>query len=352
MDILEEFGVEVSDYKFLTASDNRKEKFSYRMYMKLAFQNLREYKHFITLLKEKVRPEVLAMIDPTSLMLRTPGSYKDQHQAKWMTPCSIEEAVLSYTDNCDMIDPQAPDDEHEPQFDELTTGLIKDAVALIATHPAVQGNYYYTGINKGFLCLKRIKPSHCGICDRVHDVSDAFATIYHGNVHLRCFRDDTKGSVFLGFIGEAEPIKFRWADAKALMNAQDRLKDNGMSSKEKSEMSNDNNKLFAEAKKAAYENEAVLKRDTYIFDDFVYIHGKTFPTNNEIMVYIKQTMNKILQGGNLYYITKSEWMDSKHFTELNGAPLRPRSPDEITYSTMNPKFKADEPISEKNEMIT
>ena len=80
----------------------------------------------------------------------------------------------------------------------------------------------------------------------------------------------------------------------------------------------------------------------------IYINGKIFPTNDGIMVYIKQTMNKILQGGNSYYITKSEWMDSKHFTELNGPPFRPRSPDEITYSTMNPKFKADDPISDKN----
>jgi hypothetical protein len=77
---------------------------------------MREYKHFITLLKDRVRPEVLPMIDPTSFMLRTPGSYKDQHPAKWMSPCSIEEAILSYTDNCDPIDPQAPEEEAETRF--------------------------------------------------------------------------------------------------------------------------------------------------------------------------------------------------------------------------------------------
>jgi hypothetical protein len=40
-DILEDCGVEMTDYKFLTASDNRKEKYSYRMYLKLAFANMR-----------------------------------------------------------------------------------------------------------------------------------------------------------------------------------------------------------------------------------------------------------------------------------------------------------------------
>jgi hypothetical protein len=119
-----------------------------------------------------------------------------------------------------------------------------------------------------------------------------------------------------------------------------------MSNKEKTGMCNEQKTMSDEAKKAAFEKEAVLKRDTNIFDDFVYIHGKTFPGNDEIMVYIKQTMNKILQGDNSYYITKSEWMNSKHFTELNGPPLRPKSPDEITYSIMQPKFKTDDPMSD------
>jgi hypothetical protein len=216
-DILEEGGVEMSAYKSLSASDNRKEKHSYRMYLKLAFENMREHKHFITLLKERVRPEILPMIDPIALMLRTPGSYKDNHQAKWMTPCSIIESILPYTDNCDMIEPQAPEEAPETKFDKLTAGSTNKAVALIATHPAIQGNYYYNGENKGLLCLKRIQPSHCEICNRIHDASDAFVIIYRDNVHLRCYRDDTKGSIFLGFIGEEEPINFLWADVKALM---------------------------------------------------------------------------------------------------------------------------------------
>ena len=66
-DILEELEVEMSEYKFLTASDNRKEKFSYRMYLKLAFTSGRDYKHFIKLLKDHVRPEVLLMIEPQAV---------------------------------------------------------------------------------------------------------------------------------------------------------------------------------------------------------------------------------------------------------------------------------------------
>ena len=354
-DILEEFGIEMTEYKFLTASDNRREKYSYRMYLKLAFANMREYKHFISILKERVRPEVLPMIDPTSLMLRTPGSYKDQHQAKWMLPCSIEESILSYTDNCDLIDVQAEEEVAGPVFDELTVGLTNQAVALIATHPLIQGNYYYTGENKGLLCLKRIQPSHCEICDRVHDSSDAYVTIYHGNVHLRCYRDDTKGCIFLGFIGEAEPMKFRWADVKALMKAQDKLKETGMSAKEMQGLATEQKKLFAEAKKEAYKNEAeLIAIEKFYFTDFPKFHKKTLPNTKQVTRWIDQTIAKIMMGGNPLYITSDFWKGSKHFTEMSLLPCS-RMTDAYYVKVVNPRFDENAPMDEgkhaKNPMF-
>ena len=109
-DILEEqYGIEPSNYLMHEASDNREGKYSYRIYMKLAFANMAEYKHFITLLKADVKPVVLPMIDPTSLFLRTPGSWKDNHQCVWTTPgCSIEHALLSHTEDCDELPEIAP----------------------------------------------------------------------------------------------------------------------------------------------------------------------------------------------------------------------------------------------------
>ena len=351
-DVLEEFGVEMSEYKFLTASDNRKDKFSYRMYLKLAFENMREYKHFITLLKDKVRPEILPMIDPTSLMLRTPGSYKDQHMCKWMTPCAIDESILSYVDNCDMIEPQAPDQDQEIKYDELTTGLSNKAVALIATHPIIQGNFYYRGEDKGLLCLKRIQPSYCGICKRDHDNIDAYVTIHRGNVYLRCYRDDSKGYIFLGFIGEAEPMKFHWADVKNMMKAQEKLKETGMSNKEKIEMTNSNKQMFADAKKAAAENDKSLSAvDNFVFTDHKNFHEKTFTDETYVNKYIRQTIAKIAMGGNSLFITSDVWKGSKHFTELNGLPCSSTT-EAYTYSIINPKFDHEQPIDVKKNPLT
>ena len=349
-DILEEYGVEMSEYKFLTASDNRKEKFSYRMYLKLAFENMSEYKHFIKLLKEKVRPEVLPMIDSTSLMLRTPGSYKDTHVAKWMTPCAIEDSILSYTNNCDLIEPQAPEKDQEQKFDELTVGVTNKAVALIATHPLIQGNYYYTRENKGLLCLKRIQPSHCVICDRTHDASDAYVTISRDNVHLRCYRDDTKGSVFLGFIGEAEPMKFRWSDVKTIMKAQDKLKETGMSNKEKTEMAKEQKTLFEEAKKAALENEAALSVEKFYYSDFNMFHKKTFMNDAVFYNYVKTTIAKIVQGGNCLFITSDWWKDHLHYTELSSLPCSAIT-ESYWYEIINLDFDESEPVDKRNQMV-
>lgn len=352
-DILEEeYGIEVSDYKFMTASDNRKEKYSYRFYLKLMFANMREYKHFISLLSVRVRPEVLSMIDPTSLMLRTPGSFKDNHQAKWTAPTSIEESILSHTANCDSLDEIAPDEESEQTFDELTSKNIKDAVSVLSVHKSVMGNYACTGESKGFINLKRIQPSHCDICDRVHDISDAYATIDRGNVYLRCFRDTEKRSIFIGFIGEAEAIKFRWGDVRRAIQAQKKLSDSVMSTKEKTAIGRENKTLFDVVKKEAWDNSDTLKAVCkFVFTDFIKFHGKTLANDEQVERYIRQTISKIVMGGNSLYITSDVWKGSKHFTELSSPPCS-HGDDAYSYKTINKDFNPEQAIDDKkNPMV-
>lgn len=342
-DILEEYGIEMADYKFLTASDNRKEKYSYRMYLKLSFLNMIEYKHFITQLKERVRPEILPMIDPTSLMLRTPGSYKDNHMAKWTTPCCIEDSILSYTDNCDPIEPQAPEQKEET-FEVPSGDLTNKAVALLATHPLIQGNYYYTGEDKGLLNLKRIQPCLCTICDRVHDNIDAYAVIYRGNLYLKCFRDDTKKSIFLGFIGDVEPMKFRWADIKNMMKAQDKLKETGMSNKERADMSVEQQKLLDDVKKEAdaYEKE-LRKIEKYYYTDTPKFHKKTFNDKKEVLRWVEQAVAKIMMGGNSLFITSDFWKNTKHFTEMSMLPCS-RKTESYSITLINPDVDVNQPF--------
>ena len=60
---------------------------------------------------------------------------------------------------------------------------------------------------RAFYMLSADSPSHCTICDRVDDASDANVGLYPGNMHYRCYRADTKGSMFVWSVGKAEPYR-------------------------------------------------------------------------------------------------------------------------------------------------
>lgn len=355
-DILEtSYAVEPSDYMFLEASDNRPTKYSYRIYMKLAFSNIAEYKHFITLLKQEVRPDVVSMIDPTSLMLRTPESFKDEHRAKWITPdASFEDSILSYTENCDVLNKIAPEEEVILNND-ITGEEQKQAVARLSSHEYIMGNFCFTKSTGNLLSFARHQPSHCSICNRTHDKSDCYGYIVRGNVYIGCFRDDTKTSIYAGYIGdEIEPFIFKWFEIKNLMKAIESKSKIGLSNKEKIEISNEQTRLFASAKKEANINaEEFLKLGTnefgFVFDNFTQIHNKTFPNNEAIIEYLKQAVFKILQGGDSFYITKSTWKKTKHFTELKQSVFK--GDDAISYSIINPDFNTAEPVGQKNTML-
>ena len=260
-DILEEFyNIESCDYVQLSASDNRKGvKYSYRVYMKLAFANINEYKNFISIVQSEVKKEVLPMIDMTTLMLRTPGSYKDGHVCTWRTPgCTIEDALLDYTDNCDVLKAIAPEEEKELVVDPLTDDITKKAVGMLSAHVDIMGNFYYTETKNGFLQFKRTQPSHCNVCNRVHDNIDGYATIHRGHVYWRCFRTPKK-FVYIGFLEVPEVLKFRWADLKNMIKKYEKSKTLGLTIKERSAMANDQQKMLDEVKKSSLKNSLDLK---------------------------------------------------------------------------------------------
>jgi hypothetical protein len=358
-DVLDEhYGIESSDYVQITADDNRKSiKYSYRVYMKLAFANIREYRYFISLVQAEVKKEVLPMIDPTTLMLRTPGSYKDGHVCTWRTPeCTIEDALLDYTDNCDVLKAIAPQEEKDMVVDPLTDDTTKRAVGMLSAHKDIMGNFYYTETKNGFLQFKRTQPSDCGVCERVHDNIDGYATIHRGHVYWRCFRTPKK-FVYIGFLGVPEVLKFRWADLKNMMLRYEKSKTLGLTNKERSAMANDQQKMYDEVKKSSLKNSLELTQKLltqnrpFYYHDSKYIHGKTFANNDVIMEYIRATQFKILNGGDTSYITKSKWKGRINYTILNNVPFRVEA-DMVMYSIPNPDFKPDEVIDVKKNPIT
>jgi len=356
-DVLDEYyGIESSDYIMMTASDNRKGvKYSYRVYMKLAFANIREYRYFVSLVQASVKQEVLPMIDPTTLMLRTPGSYKDNHVCTWRTPeCTIEDALLDYTDNCDVLKAIAPEEEQDLSVDTLTDDITKRAVGMLSAHKDIMGNFYYTETKNGFLQFKRTQPSECGVCERVHDNIDGYATIHRGHVYWRCFRTPKK-FVYIGFLEVPEVLKFRWADLKNMMLKYEKSKTLGLTNKERCVMANDQQTMLDEVIKKAKENEQELEKvEKYYYTDAPKFHKKTFNDDKQVIRWVEQTIAKVMMGGNSLFITSDYWKDTKHFTEMSMLPCSRKT--ESYYCTLiNPNVDVNEPFDSgkkaKNPML-
>ena len=356
-DVLDEhYGIESSDYVQITADDNRKSiKYSYRVYMKLAFANMNEYRYFISLVQAEVKKEVLPMIDPTTLMLRTPGSYKDGHVCTWRTPeCTIEDSLLDYTDNCDVLKAIAPQEEKDMVVDPLTDDTTKRAVGMLSAHKDIMGNFYYTETKNGFLQFKRTQPSDCGVCERVHDNIDGYATIHRGHVYWRCFRTPKK-FVYIGFLGVPEVLKFRWADLKNMMLRYEKSKTLGLTNKERSAMANDQQTMLDEVKKKAKENEQELEKvEKYYYTDAPKFHKKTFNDDKQVIRWVEQTIAKVMMGGNSLFITSDYWKDTKHFTEMSMLPCS-RKTESYSCTLINPNVDVNEPFDSgkkaKNPML-
>ena len=369
--------IDYDENNFDTAEDHRENiKYSYRIYAKLAFTNMNEYKHFITLLKKEVKPCVIPMLDPTKSHLRMPGSWKEEkigkdHRCQWVLKDEYHtimprSATLSFIDDCDVLDEIAPP-ESLIECDDMPDGDIKKAVAIISTHPSILGNFYYVGVDKGFLKLKRAQPSHCDICKRTHDVSDAYATIYRGHVDMRCYRDDTKGTIYIGYIGEPEKMDLKFSSVKTIMKNLElqnkKLNMANMSNTEKKQMSEDASKIFDELKEKAKGNDELLEqKDKFYFSDFLDFHEKLFSDYTQFNRYVKQTIAKIINGGNSLFITgerlftrgshylKDEETYTRKFTELPTLPCsKPTEAYEL--SIINPSFDITQPIDKNNSMI-
>ena len=325
--------------EFIEATDNRPGKYSHRIYADLSFASMKEYKYFIQLLKDEVRDELVCMIDMTTSMLRTPGSFKDDHKCSWITPgADFTHSILTNTFDCHELIQIAPD-VMEQSYDNIDTVLGK-ALNVICSHPLVVGNFAYTGKQRNnLITLNRICPSHCEICDRDHDKIDGFAWVYKNNVYLGCFNG--KGNRYLGFIGDEKEQDITWSSVRGIFK-QLKNKESLTIVEQKQQRIG-----FENLQEKASSNH-ISKDGKYTFDDFKNIHNKTFSGLKPIMDYIDQSIFRIVKGGHNFWITKSIWNNQTHFTELSACPFQSKS-EAIKFDVINPDFDADKPPSKDNQ---
>lgn len=361
--VLEEhYGVETSDYTIMEAVDHRpKTKYSFRIYMNLAFETLNEYKTFTRLVCENVKPCVAPMIDPTALFLRMPGCWKDDHVCLWVTPTAeFRNSVLSYTCNCDIIKNLNPEQDKPKKIHPIPDGDIQDkAIAMFSVHPHIKGNYYFTEYDddKGFFKFRRLQPSYCHVCKREHDVIDCFGFIAHGHAYIGCFNNKNKEhkNVYVGVVDKKnvnEIFKFKWSAVRNREDQLEEMRELKLTHKHKIILASEQLKLLEEIKKTAEQNEEELSTvDKFYYSDFNLFHKKIFTDDSIFYKYVEATIAKIVQGGNCLFITSDWWKDHLHYTELSSLPCSAVT-ENYSYEIINPEFDAGSPINKKTNPLT
>jgi hypothetical protein len=369
----EHYEIESSDFPFHEATDHRDGKYSHRLYLDLAFANMNEYKHFVKLLKERLKESIRPMIDATKLMLRTPESWKDDHKCVWETKSFWTKGVLTYVEDCPVLMEIAPVEPVVETY-EIADHTLYKVLSKIMEHPNIKNNFTFNGgvVKTGLIPLKRLRPSFCGCCHRNHDNSDAFAFVRENHIYLGCFRQDSPTHkkydnlgeleelvVYAGYTGELLPDEpLNWKTMTAKLKQMERDSKTKLSPKDQLKQEIQLKAIVGTIQEEAKKNEANFRKHikTFKYTDFKLIHGRTFPTDATIMEYIKDVIVKIQQGGNNFYITLNQKIRRdkqkkvsivKYYTELKQMPLCSKA-DAISFSIINPDFNPQEAVSKTN----
>lgn len=110
--------------------------------------------------------------------------------------CVLYESLVSFTSGCKLLPCIQPEEtkmflkKDGIGFDEENVGFIMNCV----TDYFGFGVFSYDNIQGDFLNLRRLKPSFCQYCKRIHNSQNPYITIWENNVYFNCRRSaDGKG---------------------------------------------------------------------------------------------------------------------------------------------------------------
>ena len=114
----------------------------------------------------------------------------------------LEESLISVTHNCQLLSllvTEVPTPTYAPT-EELVPDTIHQALNVvnnIETYP-----FRYIGTRGSFILLRRIRPSMCQLCNRIHEHENPFLTVKDGEVYLHCRRAPPGQKVHIGPIAK------------------------------------------------------------------------------------------------------------------------------------------------------
>lgn len=141
------------------------------------------------------------------------------------TPDSVlqlDESLISYTSNCNVLPSlfDASESKSQPKssrlhdVEDVSRRTAEQAVILLASQGGLSPSdrrfpYRFDGIHGGIVCLKRLKPSRCSICNRVHDHENPYLVILgegpRKTIYFHCRRAPDSQKLLLGHLDVTLP---------------------------------------------------------------------------------------------------------------------------------------------------
>ena len=128
----------------------------------------------------------------------------------------LEASIIGFVGNCKFLPPfePAPDQiKHYIESDDLNIEDAKSAIGLVGKKGNISITdsrfpYKFLGINGPIVMLKRIKPSKCKICSRVHRNENPYLLVVgeEKSVYFHCRRAPENKKLFLGKLNPSAEI--------------------------------------------------------------------------------------------------------------------------------------------------
>ena len=120
----------------------------------------------------------------------------------------LEASIIGYVGSCKYLPPFEPKSDQIKSYiesDDLELKDAKSAIGLIAKAGNIKLSdsrfpYKFLGINGPIIMLKRIKPSKCKICNRIHENENPYILVVgeEKSVYFHCRRAPEDKKLFLG----------------------------------------------------------------------------------------------------------------------------------------------------------
>ena len=194
------------DYlSYAVATDHRVDKYSYAIYWRYcSFQSLKHLKAFWQTIKSALPDNIKQFFDKPSSNFRLVGSYKENHQRKWLNESlDTETSIPNYIDPVNNHEIELQIDEPKP-INLSDDDDMSEALKIAEANEYISDNFSFRSTTNNTLNFIRLSSAHCDLCDREHDSIGCYVVLKEKTVYRGCYKNE--GYVKIGELDSVPDI--------------------------------------------------------------------------------------------------------------------------------------------------